>query len=100
VLLWVLPSDLPNMYAAVGRYVATVLHTLRGRRHCCGTQPHNGEMNVAGAGGVTQSDSNAYRSINRLFDQSSGVARGLVVGKLIAHSSWSRYMYEVRTPVD
>jgi hypothetical protein len=25
-------------------------------------------------------------------------ARGLVVGKLIAHSPMSRYMYEVRTP--
>jgi hypothetical protein len=52
VLLWVLPSDLPNMHAAVGRYIATFLYTKRGRRHCCGTQPHNGEMNVAGVGGV------------------------------------------------
>jgi hypothetical protein len=56
-------NDLPTMHTAVGRYIATLLHTKRGRRHCCGTQPHNGEMNVAGASGVTQSDSNEYRSI-------------------------------------
>jgi hypothetical protein len=88
------PNDLPTMQAAVRRYYITFfVYPTRSSTLLRHTTTHNGQMNVAGVGGVTQSDSNEYRSINRSFDRSSGVARGLVVGKLIAHSSWSRYVY-------